>query len=84
MGASTADLQKAVQNPGASLISMPPQNNTNLNIGPYDCAQNVLNIQTVIPAGINENLNLITCIIQPIVWQPYPSQAPGGGYGLGD
>ena len=32
----TADLQKAVQNPVASLISVPLQNNSNFSIGPYD------------------------------------------------
>ncbi len=33
--------------------------------------QNVLNVQPVIPAHIATNWNLITRIIQPIVWQPY-------------
>src|SRR5664279_1798595 len=81
---ATADLQKAVQNPVASLISVPVQNNSNFNIGPYNRTQDVLNIQPVIPARISENWNLITRIIQPIVWQPYPQQTTGGEYGLGD
>ena len=81
---ATADLQKAVQNPVASLISVPVQNNSNFNIGPYNRTQDVLNIQPVIPARISENWNLITRIIQPIVWQPYPNQNTGGEYGLGD
>jgi hypothetical protein len=34
--------------------------------------------------GISKNWNLITRIIQPIVWQPYPNQNSGGEYGLGD
>jgi hypothetical protein len=42
-GASTEDLQKATQNPVASLISVPIQNNNNFNIGPYDRTQDVLN-----------------------------------------
>src|SRR5450755_3892501 len=79
-----ASLQKAVQNPVASLISVPVQNNSNFNIGPYNRTQDVLNIQPVIPARISENWNLITRIIQPIVWQPYPQQTTGGEYGLGD
>src|SRR5271170_1829248 len=83
--ASSAEaLQKAVQNPVASLISVPIQNNSNLNYGPYNRTQDVLNIQPVIPARISENWNLITRIIQPIVWQPYPNQHTGGEYGLGD
>jgi hypothetical protein len=77
-------LQKAVQNPVASLISVPVQNNSNFSIGPYHRTQDVLNIQPVIPAHISENWNLITRIIQPIVWQPYPNQNTGGEYGLGD
>src|SRR5450755_2528020 len=79
-----ASLQKAVQNPVASLISVPVQNNSNFNIGPYNRTQDVLNIQPVIPARISENWNLITRIIQPIVWQPYPQQTTGGEYGFGD
>jgi hypothetical protein len=79
-----AALQKATQNPVASLISVPVQNNSNFNIGPYNRTQDVLNIQPVIPARISENWNLITRIIQPIVWQPYPQQTTGGEYGLGD
>jgi hypothetical protein len=81
---STEDLQKAVQNPVASLISVPLQNNTNFNIGPYNRTQDVLNIQPVIPAGISKNWNLITRVIQPIVWQPYPAEPTGGEFGLGD
>jgi len=77
-------LQKAVQNPVASLISVPLQNNTNFGIGPYNRTQDVLNIQPVIPVRVAENWNLITRIIQPIVWQPYPNQTTGGEYGLGD
>ena len=79
-----AALQRATQNPVASLISVPVQDNANFNLGPYDRSQNVLNIQPVLPARISENWNLITRIIQPIVWQPYPNQPTGGEYGLGD
>jgi len=77
-------LQKAVQNPVASLISVPLQNNTNFGVGPYDRTQDVLNVQPVIPVHLSENWNLINRIIQPIVWQPYPNQTTGGEYGLGD
>jgi hypothetical protein len=83
-GASTEDLQKATQNPVASLISVPIQDNINLGVGPYNRTQNVLNIQPVIPTKLNDNWNLIIRVIQPIVWQPYPTQPTGGEYGLGD
>jgi hypothetical protein len=53
---STEDLQRATQNPVASLISVPLQDNTNFGIGPFDRNQNVLNIQPVIPTRISEKL----------------------------
>ncbi len=82
--AAAEALQKAVQNPVASLISVPVQNNSNFSVGPYDRAQDVLNIQPVIPINVSKDWMLITRTIQPIVWQPYPNQGTGGEYGLGD
>ena len=81
---TTEALQKATQNPVASLISVPIQNNSNFGIGPYDRTQDVLNIQPVIPMHLTKDWMLISRIIQPIVWQPYPTQTTGGEYGLGD
>jgi len=77
-------LRKAAQNPVASLISVPFQNNNNFNIGPYERTQDVLNVQPVIPVKLSDKWNLITRTILPIVWQPYPSASTGGEYGLGD
>src|SRR5215469_5911607 len=73
--ASTEDLQKATQNPVASLISVPLQNNSNFGIGLFDRTQNVLNIQPVIPIGISKNWNLIIRWITPVIWQPAPGTA---------
>ena len=70
--ASAADLAKATQNPVASLISVPIQNNDNFGIGPYGRIQNVLNIQPVIPVKVSDNLNLIIRWIAPIIYQPAP------------
>jgi hypothetical protein len=83
-GASTEELTKQVQNPISSLISVPFQNINAFGIGPYDRTQDVLNIQPVIPVGIAKNWNMITRVIQPIVWQPYPNAPTGGEYGFGD
>jgi hypothetical protein len=69
------DLQKAVQNPVASLISVPIQSNSNFGIGPFDRTQNVLNIQPVIPIQASENWNLIIRWIAPVIWQPAPGTA---------
>ena len=83
----TANLQKATQNPVASLISVPLQNNTNFGAKPGYRSQNVLDIQPVIPIGISKDWNLLVRWITPIIYQPVPN-APGtpetGEYGLGD
>ena len=63
-------LAKAVQNPVASLISVPLQNNTNFDIGPNDRSQNILNIQPVIPVRVSKNWNLIMRIVTPVIYQP--------------
>jgi Protein of unknown function (DUF1214) len=81
--ARTAELAKAAQNPVANLISFPLQNNTAFGIGPYERAQNVLNIQPVIPFHISEKWNLITRTILPVVWQPN-DQPTQGWFGFGD
>ncbi len=85
--AATEALQKATQNPVASLISVPVQNNTNFGVNPGYRNQDVLNIQPVIPIGISKDWNLLVRWIAPIVYQPVPN-APGtpetGEYGLGD
>ena len=74
-GDGAGALQKAVQNPVASLISVPIQNNCNFGIGPYDRTQNVLNLQPVVPIRANDNWNLIVRWIAPVIWQPAPGTA---------
>jgi len=66
----TGDLAKQAQNPVASLISLPFQNNTNFGIGPNDRTQNILNIQPVWPFTLSDDWNLITRTIIPVVSQP--------------
>ena len=87
---NTDALRNAAQNPVASLISVPLQENFNFGVGPADRTQNVLNIQPVIPLSLSQNWNLIVRWIAPIVYQPVGPQPPGspvqttGVYGLGD
>jgi len=88
---NTDALRNAAQNPVASLISVPIQDNFNFNNSPGDRTQNVLNIQPVIPLSLSKNWNLIVRWITPIIYQPLPiPQASGpptqstGVYGLGD
>ena len=75
-------LSKKTANPLANLISLPFQNNTNFNLGPYDRTANVLNIQPVIPLAGGR---IITRTILPVVWRPDVT-APSGmaSTGLGD
>jgi len=72
---SAEDLAKLAQNPVGNLVSVPFQNNTNLNFGPQKGTQNILNIQPVIPVSVNKDWNIITRTIVPVIWNP--SLAPG-------
>jgi len=77
-------LAKATQNPLASMISLPFQNNTNFGIGPDDDTQNILNIQPVWPFSVNEDWNFISRTIIPVVSQPATSSSGSRTNGLGD
>jgi hypothetical protein len=81
---ATEDLAKQSQNPVADLISVPFQNNTNIRQGPYHQTGNILNIQPVIPFHLNEDWNLITRTIIPVVSQVRLSPNQGPEFGLGD
>lgn len=80
---SAEELAKLAQNPVGNLISVPFQNNTNLNFGPEKRTQNVLNIQPVIPISINSEWNVITRTILPVVSMPslYPGDDRTSGIG---
>jgi hypothetical protein len=80
----TAELQRATQNPVADLISVPFQNNTTFETGPLGRTQNVLNIQPVIPFNLNDDWNLITRTIVPIINQPPLFDGMGRTCGLGN
>jgi hypothetical protein len=65
-----AALAEKLQNPIADLISVPFQNNTNFNVGPRKGAQDILNIQPVIPLHVTADWNVITRTIVPLTWSP--------------
>ncbi len=65
-----AALAKATQNPLAAMYSLPFQNNTTYGMGEYSRAQNVLNIQPVLPFNLGNKVNIINRIILPIITQP--------------
>lgn len=80
---SAEQLAKLAQNPVGNLISVPFQNNTNLNVGPEKGTQNILNIQPVIPVSVNEEWNVITRTIVPVISMPslYPGDDRTNGIG---
>ena len=81
---SKEELAKAAQNPVANMISVPFQNSTNFNVGPYSRTQDILNIQPVIPVTLNPEWNVITRTIVPLIWQPGMAPGQDTDFGLGD
>ena len=85
------ELAKQTQNPVADLISVPLQNNWNFKAGfNHNKTIYALNVQPVIPIKLNEEWNLITRVIMPIINQPNLAPSSGGsvpsttGTGFGD
>ena len=71
--AQTADeLAKQTQNPVAGLISVPLQGNWDFGLGDRDATGTQLNIQPVMPFGINNSTNVILRVIMPLTSQPGP------------
>ncbi len=78
------DLARAAQNPIADLISLPFQNNLNIDVGKFNYEQNVLNIQPVIPFNLNDDWNLITRTIIPVIYQPAMFSGDEHDFGISD
>jgi hypothetical protein len=79
-----ADLAQKLQNPVASLISVPLQSNFDFGGGPNDNGfQYRLNIQPVIPFALGDHWNLITRTILPVIYQQDRIGTSSQG-GLGD
>src|SRR6476660_6611816 len=81
---SAEELAKLAQNPVGNLISVPFQNNTNLNYGPEKGTQNILNIQPVIPISVDKDWNIITRTILPVISMPALGPGVDSTSGVGD
>lgn len=80
----SAELAKKLQNPVASLISVPIQYNVDFGIGPADAERHTVNIQPVIPFSLTEDWNLITRTILPVIYAESPVKGGDSEFGLGD
>lgn len=82
---SNEELAKKLSNPVASLISLPIEYDYNKNIGPNDDGvRHTLTIKPVIPITLNDDWNIISRTIVPLVHQEDIAPGSGSQSGLSD
>lgn len=79
-----AELAQRLANPVANLISVPFQFNYDTSFGPADADRYTLNVQPVVPFPIDEEWNLITRTIVPVIYQEGLADGLDSDFGLGD
>jgi hypothetical protein len=82
--AAANELAMKLQNPVASLISVPIQSNWDFGYGSANAMRYTANVQPVIPISLNADWNLITRTILPIVYAESPVVGGSSKFGLGD
>jgi len=81
---SAAEIAKKLQNPVASMISVPIQNNWDFGIGEANAMSYTAVIEPVIPIHLSENWNLISRTIVPVIYAESPVKGGQDHSGLGD
>ena len=79
------ELARKMSNPIAAVISLPFQFNFDRDIGANrDGSRTTLNIQPVVPISLNDEWNIISRTIMPVVRQDVPGLGDGSQSGIGD
>jgi len=82
---SAEEMAKKMANPIAAVISVPFQANWDRDIGANRNGKRMtLNIQPVVPISLNEDWNVISRTIVPVVKQELPGVGDGSQSGIGD
>jgi hypothetical protein len=82
---SESDLAQELTNPLANIVTLPIQLNIDSGLGALDDGDKwQANVQPVVPFELNDDWNLITRTIMPVIWQDDVFPGTGSQFGLGD